>query len=287
MKRIIIGIIVFIFYCSTPIIKETISLQDLELEHYKSKKSSQTILIQLDPLSLPYNFLHPHWIPYWLNHNYEILQIKQKESKILKSKDVTHVINSILQNHLVKNKTIILVGISLGGIALLDWLNEEETIPKNINKILIIGSGWDYSYQGNFFKENPQYLKNQIKNISDSKFNPYKEYLKLQYKYEVLDFYFPEISLNKKEVKHIINHNLPILIVIGKIDSFAPEDSIIPFIKNYTQCRILSTLNPCYYIEASRANFYDIDYNHFDLFLYENVESDLYEDIYKWLKLRN
>lgn len=287
MKHIFIIIILFFIHCSTTIVREEKTFENFIIEYYKSNKPSRTILIQLDPVSLPDNVLNQYWVPYWINQNYEILQIKQKEKKLLKPEELNEIINSILQHENHKNKTIILTGISLGGITLIDWLNEEQNIPENINKILLIGSGWDYSYEGNFFKENPQYLKNQIKQISNPALKQIKEDLTKQYKSEVLNFYFPEISLNTKEIKNIIHHNKPILIVTGKIDSFAPEDSIITFIKNYKKCRITSILNQCYYIEASRANFYDIDYNHFDLFLYDKVESDLYEDISEWIELKN
>jgi len=281
--KIIIIIILFSF-CSTPIIKQEKNLSFYRIEHYKTKRSPKGILLQFDPLSFSTDLLEKHWIPFWLKENYEIVQIVLKEKRLLSSQEVDVILKDIQENDSLSSKKIILTGISFGGITILDYLNEKENI-QSISRVMVIGTGWDYAYSGNLFYENHDLFNKKIKEIKNPKFLSYKKYLEESYnKPFIEDLYIPNISIEKKKVKNLSSHRLPMLIVIGKIDPFSPEDSMITFIKNYRQCSFKTLLNRCYYIEASRANFFDKDYNHFDLFLYDDVEDDLYKDMNEWIR---
>ena len=281
--KIIIIIILFSF-CSTPIIKQEKNLSFYRIEHYKTKRPPKGILLQFDPLSFSTDLLEKHWIPFWLKENYEIVQIVLKEKRLLSSQEVDVILKDIQENDSLSSKKIILTGISFGGITILDYLNEKENI-QSISRVMVIGTGWDYAYSGNLFYENHDLFNKKIKEIKNPKFLSYKKYLEESYnKPFIEDLYIPNISIEKKKVKNLSSHRLPMLIVIGKIDPFSPEDSMITFIKNYRQCSFKTLLNRCYYIEASRANFFDKDYNHFDLFLYDDVEDDLYKDMNEWIR---
>lgn len=134
-------------------------------------------------------------------------------------------------------------------------------------------------------------LNKKIQDIQNPFFLKYKEQLLSHYESHIInEFYIPLVPLTKQEIQGLTKRNLPILLVTGKIDSFSPDDSLYPFIKNYSRdainkCIITTKLSTCYYIEASRANFSDIDYNHFDLLLYKNVERDLFKNIREWMDL--
>ncbi len=264
--------------------KDSRTIHNYKIEYFKVDRASRGIIVELDPISLPLQALEYNWHPYWLENNFEIVQISQQEKRLLQPEEISSLLEVIIQMYSSNNKPLILTGISLGGISILDWLNQEKKINTSITKIMIIGSGWDYSYSGNLFVEEKDILKHYIKNIHNHKFTAYKEELLKKYNTEIINnFYFPDILLNKKEVKFIPEQKIPILFIVGKIDNFAPEESLILFINNYKQCTFKPILSPCYYIEASRANFFDIDYNHFDLFLYNNVKEDLYDEIKEWI----
>ncbi len=281
--KIIIIIILFSF-CSIPIIKQEKNFSFYRIEHYKTKRPPKGILLQFDPLSFSIDILEKHWIPFWLKENYEVVQIVQKEKRLLSSQEVDVILKNIQENDSFSSKKIILTGISFGGITILDYLNEKENI-EGISRVMVIGTGWDYAYSGNLFYENHDLLNKKIKEIKNPKFLSYKRYLEESFNKPLIeDFYIPNVSIEKKKVKNLSSHRLPMLIVIGKIDPFSPEDSMITFVKNYQQCSFKTILNRCYYIEASRANFFDMDYNHFELFLYDDVEDDLYEDMIDWIR---
>jgi hypothetical protein len=277
-------LIILLSFCSTPIIKQERNSSFYRIEHYKTKRTPKGILLQFDPISFSIDTLEKHWIPFWLKENYEVVQIIQNEKRFLSSQEVDVILKDIQENNSLSSKKIILTGISLGGITILDYLNEKENI-EGISRVVVIGTGWDYAYSGNLFYENHDLLNKKIKDIKNFKFLSYKKYLEENYnKPFIEDFFIPNVSIEKKKVKYLGNHRLPMLIVVGKIDPFSPEDSMIPFIKNYQQCSFKTLLNQCYYIEASRANFFDKDYNHFDLFLYDDVIDDLYQDMNEWIR---
>jgi len=277
-------LILFLFQCcASSIQKENQTFSFYSIEYYKTIHPPKGIIIQLDPISLPKNVMEKFWIPFWLKENYYVVQIIQNDQYILSAKELQSILDSLISDSSKYSDNIILSGISLGGISILDWLNESENI-KGISKILLMGTGWDYDYSGNLFYENPKLFNHRLGEIDDTSIQSYKTFLATQYDSTIVNnFYIPTIKLGKKIIKNLDKHKIPILIVIGKIDSFSPEDSIITFIKNYKNCPFKTTLNKCYYIEASRANFFDKDYNHFDLFLYNDVEDDLYEDILEWI----
>lgn len=280
------------FNCKTVIFYEKQELDSLSIDLYKTNSNSKILMIHLDPLTFDKKVFLSHWNPYWLRKGMEMLYVNLPTKKLLEPKEVQIIIKKIKENYLIQDKKVILVGISLGGIPILDLLNSSEPLEsKTVDKILLIGTGFDYSYSGNFFKENPEVLNKKIKEIHSKTLLKYKEYLLNQYDpYIVNEFFLPQISLEKKEIKYITKRNLPLLVVAGKIDSFSPEDTLYNLIKYYSKdtnpsCKIVTKLNPCYYIEVSRANFFDRDYNHFDLFLYKNVENDLYGEILDWIYL--
>ncbi|GIX43017.1 MAG: hypothetical protein KatS3mg129_2750 [Leptospiraceae bacterium] len=285
MKNKIIILLTFLLLgmqnCTIPVQKEEKQILSYKLEYYKTNQKPQGILVQLDPISFPINVLEKNWIPFLLKKNYHIVQIHQKEKKILSTQELQAIIDNLKIHFNTDN--LILTGISFGGISILDWMNETENLS-SISRIILIGTGWDYHYSGNLFYENKDILNHKIEEINNPKFQSYKTYLLKNYDSSLINkFFIPAINTEQKTIQYINKHNIPVLIVIGKIDNFSPEDSIITFIKHYSNCKFSTKLNRCYYIEASRANFFDIDYNHFDLFLYNDVKDDLYEDIEEWL----
>lgn len=287
--KIYIFFLLLTLNCKTLINVEKKELEFFQVFSYKSNSSKDIVFIQFDSLTFPNKVFDYYWNSFWLKNGVEIYSIQLKTKKILEPKEVIEIYNKILKSYEIKNKKIILVGTSLGGISILDLLNSEEQI--NVDKILIIGAGFDYSYSGNLFKEHPELLTQEIQNIDLNFFKNYKQFLLEKYDSEIVkQFYFPNLPLNKKEILNLSKRKIPLLLVVGKIDSFAPEDSLISFVKNYSKnenytCKIKTKLDSCYYIEASRANFFDRDYNHFDLFLYDNVISDLYKEILRWIRL--
>lgn len=287
--KIYIFFLLLVLNCKTSVDVEKKELELFQVFSYKPSSSKDIVFIQFDSLTFPKRVFDYYWNPFWLKNGVEIYFIEQKNKKILEPKEVLEIYNKTIELYNIKNKKIILVGTSLGGISILDLLNSTEQI--SVDKILVVGVGFDYSYSGNLFKEHPELLNQKIQNINLNFFKRYKQFLLEKYDLEIVEqFYFPDLPLFRKEFLNLGKRKIPILLVVGKIDSFAPEDSIIFFVKNYSKnenfsCKIKTKLDSCYYIEASRANFFDIDYNHFDLFLYDNVSSDLYTEILRWIRL--
>ncbi len=284
MKILYYILFLFFIHCGVSIQKYNSNFDrnsNYNYSYYKADQKPQGIIIQLDPLSFSVDVLEEFWIPFWIKQNYEVLQIQQKEKKLISPEELHFLLKEIFDNFSFE-ENVILAGLSLNGISVLDWIASEKFHPHIIKKIIIIGSGFDYNYKGNLFYEKPEYLNHTITNLNyeiDAKYNNW-----------INNFYVPEIPIKNKNTALLPERNLPILFVIGKIDSFAPEDSIIPFVKNYGKnrnCKVSTIIHRCnYYIEASRGNFFDKDYHHFDLFLYKNVQTDLYKEILNWVKIK-
>jgi histidine ammonia-lyase len=92
MKNKIIILLTFLLLgmqnCTMPVQKEEKQILSFKLEYYKTNQKPQGILIQLDPLSFPINVLEKNWIPFLLKKNYHIVQIHQKEKKILSTQEL-------------------------------------------------------------------------------------------------------------------------------------------------------------------------------------------------------
>ncbi len=120
--------------------------------------------------------------------------------------------------------------------------------------------------------------------------------------------YLPMI--NKEVISQIDEERMkiPMFIAYGKIDNISPEEAMYPLIKKSNPENLSGwELTKIFFKEAftkykkppaskvlelSRANSHSLDYDHFDLFLYEkkgvffdqSAENDLYCPLVKWLK---
>ncbi len=199
-----------------------------------------------------------------------------------------------------------------------------------IKKLFFIGTGVDYNYPNNFVdneidsvnKKSNQICSDNIKNsfcekyITEGNINENYKYnsniLKEKYvnyknfKKEVFQF-LPKISKNALEDVPDSVFQIPTFVAYGKIDNVSPEESVYPLIQkiNPKEFGFFSKVHIFFketftkhkeplhskVVEMSVANSKSQDYDHADLFMYENkglfftdrVESELYKPLKYWL----
>lgn len=204
------------------------------------------------------------------------------------------ILNQIAQKH--RNREVILGGTSLGGQAVLEYM----TIPFDLNnyarvaKVFFIGTGIDYNYTGSFAEKSVQFGYEE-KLVSELCPKGVKNHF--CYKYIRLNNSLQKVDNSKKEMYynrvpkigndyisrfHYSKLQLPYLFIYGKLDSISPEESIYPLFHKLSSGAKMDSRNTLY--EASEANGQSIDYDHADLFLYPDVNKEVYYKLYRWLE---
>ncbi|MCS6983801.1 MAG: hypothetical protein NZM25_01565 [Leptospiraceae bacterium] len=177
----------------------------------------------------------------------------------------------------------VLGGISMGGIGVLYYLMQEEKagrLARRVDKVFFLGTGFDYNYPGSvaektagandrFCVENPVLCENLFgeKNLP-------------LYPAEFVHLRKDQIvaARNEEALRDIV----PGAIFIGgKIDNFAPSESIFPIYNLYGRKQAKGNVR---FYQASEVNFYQKDFHHMDLFRYSEAFSKLYEELNYYLR---
>jgi pimeloyl-ACP methyl ester carboxylesterase len=226
-----------------------------------------------------------------------------------------------------ENKDVILGGLSVGGQAVLSYLSlpTKENSKIKIQKIFFLGTGIDYSYPNSFTQIVEKNFSDRgfiddgcrttgdnfcsrfiIHGNSNQDINNLDIYKKQKASYANFLPYITKFSVNKIDEEKL---KIPMFIAYGKIDGVSPEESIYPLVEkltfeNYTRWERTKILFKELFtkykrpmlskvLELSEANRKSIDYDHFDLFLYEEkrlilpnktAEKEVYYPLVRWLK---
>jgi hypothetical protein len=204
------------------------------------------------------------------------------------------ILNQVADKH--RNREVILAGASLGGQAVLEYM----TLPTNLNhyarikKIFFIGTGIDYNYSGSFAEKSEKfgYEQKLVKDLcpAGTKTNFCIKYIRFNNSLQKIDNSKKEIHFNRipKIEKDYLSRfhqtklQLPYFFIYGKLDSISPEESIYPLFHKLRSNAKMDSSNRLY--EASEANGQSIDYDHADLFLYPDVEKEVYSKLLHWLE---
>lgn len=170
-------------------------------------------------------------------------------------------------------------GMSLGGLGALYYLMEEETVHKSqkyVKKAFFLGTGFDYSYTRSVaekFSKADDSLCEKNESLCIALFGekpPVKvwaSYLSLLQKEQIVATKYQE------KLREIA---VDALFIGGKIDNFAPSESIFPVYSLYgAKAR---------FYQASEVNFYEKDFHHIDLFCHPQAFTKLYDELNYYLK---
>ena len=195
------------------------------------------------------------------------------------------------------NRSFILGGVSLGGQMILEYMKlpTNFTNLSKIKKIFFIGTGIDYNYTNSFLEKskNSGYENQFVKDLCnrDSADNFCNRYIRFNNQLQKQDnskkeeFFHRIPKLEKANIEnfHPTKLHLPYFFLYGKLDSISPEESIYPLFHKINPKGLNGNSQNKYY-EAGEANGHSIDYDHADLFLYENAETEIYPELIRWLK---
>ncbi|MCB1141120.1 MAG: hypothetical protein KDK54_02705 [Leptospiraceae bacterium] len=230
---------------------------------------------------------HATLIPSFLEEGFNVYLIQFPETANLKSTagDLNRILDEIVKQD--SSDSFIIGGLSLGGQTLAHYLQLD--IHPKIKKIFFLGTGFDYNHTGSLLEK----MK-----TTPSKGGEYK--CNLRERENLCNQYITSIYLDKAHrnalsypvkipelekdpitsFSKLSSSPLPILIVFGKLDGISPEESVlIPFFPHRKgNSKLISIL------EASTANYMDLDYDHFDLFYHKKSKSEIYSKMIDWME---
>ncbi|MDX1958218.1 MAG: hypothetical protein SFU98_06575 [Leptospiraceae bacterium] len=188
-----------------------------------------------------------------------------------------------------KEEEFILGGVSLGGQAVAHALNQyKDNSEIKIKGIFFIGTGLDYNYTNSLReKMSSKKLKQVICNPLEQE-NLCNKTLTSMYKTNdgVISYpkIIPQIEMEPlKNFSKLSTTDIPIFIAYGKLDGVSPEESALTLFypERVPKKKKLEVL------EASTANYFDEDYDHFDLFYGRKAKKEIYLPIIEWLEKTN
>jgi hypothetical protein len=226
------------------------------------EKSPKTVVI-FSPIFWKDEILFDHnqsLISYFVKQGYQILLISSS-SIVWKDRIGYEALKVLQEGGYLENYVI--AGISIGGLRLVETLNNwsnEINLPK---KVFFLGTGFDYNYKSSFAQKNPIDINYPIPSLFlDPDLIPY--------------------WISKKSYAIPLKSNLqipnftPIAFFWGKIDSVSPDESIYP---------VYNALpNPKVYKELSIANGLSIDYDHGSLFKSSTAYKEIFPQIIDWIE---
>ena len=204
-------------------------------------------------------------------------------------------------------KEFIAGGLSLGGQRWLPYLGRlghdgkanEDSRANQLHSIFFLGTGLDYSYPHSLYRQNAfpinVDLSQNCANLSGPclDFIPtvhFKRGLKLR---RIPAPLVPPDLGALRMFPEILEIQVPVAFVFGKVDGFSPEESIYPVYRAWAQKTVLwqirqkyapySTDNPVFWLEGSGANRIH-DYDQFDLFLHPDADDELYGELVDWMQ---
>ncbi|MCB1169737.1 MAG: hypothetical protein KDK25_05355 [Leptospiraceae bacterium] len=204
-------------------------------------------------------------------------------------------------------KEFIAGGLSMGGQRWLPYLGRlghdgianEDSRANQLHSIFFLGTGLDYSYPHSLYRQNAfpinVDLSQNCANLSGPclDFIPtvhFKRGLKLR---RIPAPLVPPDLGALRMFPEILEIQVPVAFVFGKVDGFSPEESIYPVYRAWAQKTVLwqirqkyapySTDNPVFWLEGSGANRIH-DYDQFDLFLHPDADDELYGELVDWMQ---
>lgn len=248
----------------------------------KTHLSQYTIFKEVDITSKKVSV----FIPYLNKQGFRVVLVSPENSSTISMKRAGLDLKLAI-NELENEENIILGGISLGGQAIAHYLSSGNVSPK-IKKVFFIGTGLDYNYTGSLLKQFEKISKKEepiLCKISekDNLCNRYITSLYIEMGKDRRALSYPKIiPALEKEPENFLpltKLNLEVLLIYGKLDGIAPEESMIGlFLKGWENQFKLR------YFEASTASNLNHDYDHFDLFFHEDAASEVYSILANWMK---
>jgi hypothetical protein len=226
------------------------------------EKQGKTVVI-FSPVFWKDEILFDHnqsLISYFVSQEYQVFLISISS---INWKDRTgyEAMKELQEGGFLVNYTI--AGVSIGGLRLLETLNNWSTEINLPKKVFFLGTGFDYNYKSSFANRNLTQNNNPISSL-------FLDPDLISYWVSKKSYAIPQKSSFK------IPYSLPIAFFWGKIDSVSPYESIYP---------VYETLpHPKVYKELSIANGLSIDYDHGSLFKSSNAYREIFPLIVEWLE---
>ncbi|HMV43819.1 MAG TPA: hypothetical protein PK079_18405 [Leptospiraceae bacterium] len=302
-----LGVLLFLSYCATvptQIVQHKFHPVLTVKEFAPKEKTLLPAIVLYEPVLLKDTVLfrtedkkEKGLIPFFLKNGYTVYLISSKEtfpSFRNHALEFDSILNQIAEKQ--REREIYLGGVSLGGQAVLEYMTIPSSLENQarVSKIFFIGTGIDYNYSNSFTEHSTKknYEETFVKDIcpKGSKDNFCKRYIRFNNELQNMDnrekeTFFDRIPKLKNDFLtrfHKTKLQLGYFLIYGKLDSISPEESIFPFFDKIRSSSKMDSSNRMF--EASEANGQSIDYDHADLFLYPDVEKEVYRRLLYWLK---